>query len=329
MFGEFNYLARYGYIALPVWVFAEQAGLPLPAAPVLLAAGAMAASGRLDLRLTILLAVGAALTADLIWFHLGRSRGPSVLGRLCRLSMEPDSCVRRTKHFINRHGLRSLLVAKFIPGLNAIASPVVGSLGISPWTYVFVDLVGTLLWVLVFELLGVVFASQLGRVGSYASNTGILLAAVLFVLAATVYLRRKHLRRKAFLRDLRMSRITPDELKRKLDSHELLSIVDLRHPLDLLPEPFMIPGSIRIPVEDLEKRKEEIPRDREVILYCTCPNEASSAATAAKLRRIGISKVRPLLGGFHRWRELGYPVESAFNTGNDEIEFSLAVGAAE
>jgi rhodanese-related sulfurtransferase len=108
---------------------------------------------------------------------------------------------------------------------------------------------------------------------------------------------RKFLRRRAFLRALRIARITPEELKQQLDSHEPLAIVDLRHPLDFLPEPCTIPGAIRIPLEDLEKRKDEIPHDREVVLYCTCPNEASSAATAARLRRIGIANVRPLLAG--------------------------------
>ena len=124
-----SYLVRYGYILLTLWVFAEQMGTPLPSAPILLAAGALVASGRMNVMFTILLAAGAALTADIFWFHAGRARGQHVIGRLCHLSMEPDSCVRRAKNLLDRHGLRLLLVAKFVPGLNTIAAPIVGSIG--------------------------------------------------------------------------------------------------------------------------------------------------------------------------------------------------------
>ena len=110
-----------------------------------------------------------------------------------------------------------------------------------------------------------------------------------------------------------MARITASELKQKLDKNEPVTIIDLRHSLDFLPDPYTIPGAIRIPLEELEKRRGEIPRDREVVLYCTCPNEASSAITAVKLRQVGISPVRPLQGGFNSWRQLGFPVESAFD----------------
>ncbi len=109
-----------------------------------------------------------------------------------------------------------------------------------------------------------------------------------------------------------MARIIPTELKQKLDMHEAVTIVDLRHSLDFLPEPYIIPGAIRIPMENLDKQQSQIPRDREVVLYCTCPNEASSAMTAIKLRKFGITRVRPLQGGFHTWRELGLPLESNF-----------------
>ena len=126
------------------------------------------------------------------------------------------------------------------------------------------------------------------------------------------YLFRKHLRRQRFVRDLRMARITPSDLKQKLDRREHVTVVDLRHSLDFLPEPYTIPGAIRIPMEDLKKRNAEIPRDQEVVLYCTCPNEASSAMTAIELPRYGITRVHPLQGGLHTWRQLGFPLESEF-----------------
>jgi rhodanese-related sulfurtransferase len=138
------------------------------------------------------------------------------------------------------------------------------------------------------------------------------LVAALVVAALVAHLFRKHARRKQFLQDLQMARISPEELKQKLDRHEPVTVIDLRHSLDFLPEPYTIPGALRIPMEDLEKRNHEIPRGEEVVLYCTCPNEASSAMTAVKLRGYGVSKVRPLHGGFHTWRRLGFPLESEF-----------------
>lgn len=120
----------------------------------------------------------------------------------------------------------------------------------------------------------------------------------------------RHLRRRQFLRDLLAARITPAELKQKLDSHEPIIVLDLRHSLDFLAEPYTIPGAMRVPLESLGKRPIEVPKDRDVALYCTCPNETSSATAAVKLRRYGIIRVRPLQGGFHSWLQSGFPVQS-------------------
>lgn len=307
-----NYLVQYGYVVLTLWVLAEQIGVPVPAAPILLAAGAVAATGRLSLILSIVLAAGAALTADLSWYHVGRSHGSRALARLCRLSFEPDACVRRSQQFLERHGVRSLLVAKFVPGLNTVAAPLAGTVRISWWRFLLADTVGVIIWVSSLELLGFVFSRQLEMLVAYALRAGTLLLLFAVIGTFSAHLVRKRVRRQRFLDQLRGARITPDELKQKLDKHEPVTIIDLRHSLDFLPEPFLIPGAIRIPMEELERRQSEIPRDREVVLYCTCPNEASSAMTATKLRQYGISRVRPLQGGFHRWRDLGLPVDSPF-----------------
>ena len=315
-----SYLARYDYILLPLWVFAEQMGTPLPSAPILLAAGALVASGRMNLTFTILLAASAALTADIFWFHAGRARGQHVIGRLCHFSMEPDSCVRRAKNLLDRHGLRLLLVAKFVPGLNTIAAPIVGSIGTPYCMFALVDLFGILVWIATFELLGFVFSAQLEKIATYAFRASTFLFTFLAAGVFVVYIVRKYVRRRSFLQALRMARITASELKQKLDKDEPVTIIDLRHSLDFLPDPYTIPGAIRIPLEELEKRQGEIPRDREVVLYCTCPNEASSAITAVKLRQVGISPVRPLQGGFNSWRQLGFPVQSAFDPVVQQIE---------
>lgn len=303
---------RYGYLALPLWVFAEQIGVPIPAAPILLAAGAIAGTGRMSLPLLTALALAAALAADLIWYRVGYAHGSRALGRLCRVCLEPDSCVRRARNLLEKHGLRALLVAKFVPGLNAVAAPVAGTIRIPWWQFAAVDALGILLWATTFELLGFAFAGQLEMVAFFAWRMSALLLAVIVIAALAAFLVRKHLRRQRFLRDLRMARISPQELKQKLDRHEPVTVIDLRHSLDFLYEPYKIPGAIRIPMDELDSRKAEIPSGQEVVLYCTCPNEASSAMTAINLRKYGIARVRPLQGGFHTWHGLGFPVESGF-----------------
>ncbi len=305
-----DYLIHYGYLTLGLWVFAEQMGLPVPAVPILLAAGALAAAGRANLVGLTAVALGAALSGDLFWFFVGRRHGSRALGWLCRISLEPDSCVQRTRNFVERHGLRSLLVAKFVPGLSSIAPPVIGAIGTAWWKFAAVDSIGSLFWIVVYELLGFVFSHQLEEIAADARRFGAFITILVLVGIILAYIALRYQRRRRFLYGLRMARITPEELKQKMDRHEPVTVVDLRHSLDFLCEPSIIPGAIRIPLADLDKRSEEIPPDQEIVLYCTCPNEASSALTAMKLRSHGITQVHPLQGGLDRWRELGYPMES-------------------
>jgi rhodanese-related sulfurtransferase len=139
---------------------------------------------------------------------------------------------------------------------------------------------------------------------------GVVVLAILAAGVVVFYLARNYYRRRAFLRELQIARMSPLELKEKLDRQEPIAIIDLRHSLDFLPEPYTLPGALRIPLEELDKRSAEIPRDRELVLYCTCPDEASSILTARKLRRLGIVRVHPLQGGLRAWRELGFPLQS-------------------
>lgn len=312
MDANLDYLVRYGYLALPLWIFAEQMGLPIPAAPILLAAGAMAGAGRMNLTVLSVLSLAAALTADLLWYRVGGAHGSGTLSKLCRVCLEPDSCVRRAKNFLARHGLRSLLISKFVPGLNAIAAPVAGAVQVPWWQFALVDALGIILWTATFELLGFAFSNQLERIAALAARLGLLIVVIFSLVILTVYIAQKYRRRQRFLRDLDMARITPVELKQKLDRNEAVTVIDLRHSLDFLPEPYTIPGALRISMEELDKRNQEIPRDKDIVLYCTCPNEASSALTAMRLRHYGITRVRPLRGGLHGWRDMGFPLHSDF-----------------
>ncbi len=263
-----QFLLRHGYTVLFVWVLAEQAGLPVPSIPLLLAAGALAGAGQLSLGVAVGLAVAASLLSDAVWFEIGRRRGGKVLNLLCRISLEPDSCVRRTEGVFARLGARSLLVAKFIPGLSTVAPPLAGMFRMRVSRFAFFNGLGALLWASTFVGLGYVFSNQLEQVAEHAVSLGAGLVVIL-VGSLAAYIVWKYIHRQRFLRTLRVARITPAELKRKLDAGEGLVIVDLRHSLDFQAEPRTLPGAIHLNVGDLEQYHQEIPRDRDVVLYCT------------------------------------------------------------
>jgi membrane protein DedA with SNARE-associated domain/rhodanese-related sulfurtransferase len=302
-----EFLIRYGQLVLFVIVFAEQVGLPIPAIPILLAAGALAGAGILNLPLAIGLSVVASLLGDVIWYYLGRYRGRQVLNLLCRISLEPDSCVRRTEDFFVRHGVRSLLVAKFIPGLSTVMPSLAGLFNISLGRFLLYNGLGALLWTVAFIMPGYLFSNQIERLAEYAEQFGSS-ALVLAVAALALYIMYKYVNRIRLLRELRIARITVDELKQLMDAGNEVMIVDLRRPSDLAADPYTIPGSLQIAVEELENRHHEIPRDRDVILYCACPNEVTSAQMAVLLKRRGIKRVRPLTGGVESWRASNYPL---------------------
>ena len=267
MDGALQTLLRHGYAILFVWVLLEQAGLPVPAVPVLLGVGALAGHGRMNLAVALCLAVAASLPADLAWFELGRRRGARVLAVLCRVSLEPDSCVRRTANLFVRRGERALLIAKFLPGLSTVAPPLAGIADMGRGRFAFLDGVGAVLWAGFWIGLGYlssdgieVVAVQAGRLGNW------LLAVIGGILG--VYILAKYLQRRRFLRNLRMAQITPEDLKRQLDAGDDLVILDVRSPIDMDAVPNMIPGARWIAAEDIGRRRAEIPSDREIVVYC-------------------------------------------------------------
>jgi membrane protein DedA with SNARE-associated domain len=263
-----DFLVRYGYVVLFVWVAAEQIGFPIPSVPLLLAAGTLAAAGRMNIVLALGAALAAALMSDLIWFEIGRRKGMRILHLICRISLEPDSCVRRTEDLFSRRRLSSLLLAKFIPGLSTVAPPLAGIVRMPLARFVLFDGLGALLWVGVFAGLGMLFSQQLEWIAARAATMGSWLLVMLCG-SLGAYIMWKWVSRHRFLRRLRMARITPEELKRKLETGEDILVVDLRHSLDVEAEPVAIPGALRFSAEDLERRHSEIPRDRDIILYCS------------------------------------------------------------
>jgi membrane protein DedA with SNARE-associated domain len=263
-----DFVVRHGEIAIFLYVFADQVGIPVPAVPGLLAMGALAALGKVNVALVLVSSVCASLLADLIWYGLGRRRGYKVLRLLCTISLEPDSCVRRTEEVFLRYGVRSLIFAKFVPGLSTIAPPLAGTIGVSPARFVAYSALAALLWSGTWGGLGYFAGEALQRVIDESGHAG----RALFVLVAAclgVYLVVKWIRRRLFLRSLRIARISQDDLKRLLDAEEPVVIIDLRSELDVAAAPLLIPRSLRITPEELERRHHEIPRDRDIVLLCS------------------------------------------------------------
>ncbi len=263
-----DFLIQHGYVVLFAWVFAEQAGLPLPAVPMLLGAGVLIGMEHMSAGWALVGSVIACLAADLLWYALGRRRGAKVLNWLCRISLEPDSCVRRAEDVFAKYGSRTLLVTKFIPGLNVASTPMAGAVRMGLGRFLIFDTLGALLWLITFGVVGFVFSHQVEDIAAALAHAGHLLV-VLFLAAIGAYIYWRYRQRKAFVKELEGARITPEELKAKIERGEEPFIVDLRHPLDFLAYPFTIGHALRLAPAEIEQRHQEIPRDRDVILYCT------------------------------------------------------------
>jgi membrane protein DedA with SNARE-associated domain len=263
-----HFLIRHGYSVIFFWVLAEQGGLPLPSLPLLLSAGALSAEGKISFYALLFLTFSGAFLSDLMWFQLGRTRGGKILSLLCRISLEPDSCVKNTENLFVKRGANSLLIAKFLPGLNTVAQPMAGIVRLSWPRFLSYDMCGTLLWASSILLIGRIFHHQVEDVLAFLRRSGASLLLVA-VLAAAGWIAFKFIQRKRFIHKLRVSRITPEELKDEIDSGCPVVIVDLRSEMALDEDSVEIPGALRLTPEELEVRQDEIPRDRDIVLFCT------------------------------------------------------------
>jgi membrane protein DedA with SNARE-associated domain/rhodanese-related sulfurtransferase len=302
-------LLTYGYLLLFAWVLIEQLGIPLPAMPVLLAAGALSAQNELSFWLALLAGLAGSVVADSAWFLAGRRYGHHVLRLMCKLSLEPTICVRKTQDSFGRRRQVTLMIAKFVPGLATLAPPVAGQNGMSFAEFLLFDGIGSALWVGALLGVGRFFGDLLKRDPSLLDWAGRFSGALL-LLGIVVFFIGRVLRRRMVLKELAAARLEPEDLKKQLDAGEQVYIVDLRHPLELLPDPFTLPGALHFSPDSLTARHLEIPRDRDVVLYCTCPSEATAARTAMTLMNLGIERVRPLRGGFDEWKRLGFPLDA-------------------
>jgi membrane protein DedA with SNARE-associated domain len=261
-----QFLVQHGYVLVFFWVLAEQGAIPLPSVPLLLACGALASAGKLHLAGIFLCGAGGCLLADFTWYQLGKRGGAKVLRFICRIAIEPDSCVRQTENVFVRYGMRTLLVSKFVPGLNAVAAPLAGSSGAGLGRFLLFDGAGSLIWIAAYVCLGYVFSGQLETVAAYAVRMG---SGLIVLLGASLamWLGWKYVQRRRFMRTLVVNRMTAEELRDKLQAGEDVMIVDVRSAINS--GAASIPGALRISTEELATRHQEIPRDRDIVLFCS------------------------------------------------------------
>jgi membrane protein DedA with SNARE-associated domain/rhodanese-related sulfurtransferase len=302
-------ITHYGLALIFANVLIQQMGLPIPALPTLIVAGALAADGKIPVSMLFGAAFIACAISDAFWYIAGRLRGPRVLQFLCRMSLSPDSCVRRSEYRFDRWGRISLILAKFIPGGSMIVPPLAGTMRLTWWSFALLDGLGAALWLGVAIGAGMLFHSEIGHlIGNLREFETFAIGLVGVLLAG--YIGARWLQRRRYNKWLRMARITVGELNRLMNEGQHPVVVDLRTPLARKQDSRFVPGALVMNSADRDSWLRQLPMDREIIFYCTCPNEAAAAGIARELMGLGHTQVRPLLGGFDAWVAAGYQVEN-------------------
>ncbi len=301
--------SQLSYGGLLLGVFAQQVGLPVPSVVFLMAAGALSASGRMSPGIAAALCVLACLAGDGIWFWVGRKWGSKAIRVLCRFSGDPRNCSKKAHDKFRRHGLHILFVAKFLPGFDALMPPLAGAQGVSVPRFLALDAVGSTLWAGAYGGLGYVFASQLDLAIRWAQHFGSGLA-ILIGVPLVLYVGSRGFRVVRMIRQLRLRRMSPPMLARKLKSGAKIAVLDLlKFEEDNGESAAGIPGAFVVDPSVLRKSPQiTVPEDIKMVLYCSSGSRTVSARAAVDLERIGVRKVWVLEGGLKAWREQGFPV---------------------
>jgi membrane protein DedA with SNARE-associated domain/rhodanese-related sulfurtransferase len=299
-------LARYGVPLVGFNVLLQQLGLPIPAVPTMVLAGALAVAGRIDFAQAFAISVIASLLADLVWFWAGRRYGYPVLRFLCRISLSPDTCVRQTEGIFERWGFFSVVVSKFVPGFSTVAPPIAGALKMRVPAFVAASTASAALWVGAAMVAGALFARQIDIALAWMATHFALAAWVVGVLIA-LYVAVKAVQRWRMTRFLATSMMSIDELREQLAADPRPFLIDVGSSLAHNARPH-IPGAVLLDLDAIS-RSDDFPADRDIVVYCACPNEESARRGAQILIQKGFRRVRPLAGGIDAWTSAGYPVE--------------------
>lgn len=263
-----EFLHHHGYGVLVAFVALEQMGFPVPAAPVMLAMGALIGQDLFSFPVALAAVAAASLPGDWIWYELGRLRGYGVLRVICRIAIEADVCVKRTENVFVKYGDWALVFAKFLPGFSTVAPPLAGMLKMPRWRFFALDSAGAAIWGLIYIGAGYVFRNQLETLAAWLEGLGSG-ALIIIGVAIGAWLGYKWFERRRFIRLLSTARITVDDLRERLDRGDEITIIDLRHDFEFEREGGTIPGALHIKAEEIRRRIAEIPRGPDIVLYCT------------------------------------------------------------
>jgi len=300
---------QYGVSLIFFNVLLEQLGVPVPAVPTLIVAGALVADGRLPGLAVFAVTIVASVSADTVWYLAGWRFGNKVMKTLCRISLSPDSCVRQTEVRFERYGASLLIFAKFVPLVAMIAPPLAGAMRVGWPTFLLFSTLAATLWSTAAIGAGWLFHAQIEYILAALEDMGrwslILIGSVF-----AGYVLVKDFQRRRFFKMLRMARITVDELEALIQGGDKPTIIDVRSSSARALDGRRIPGALLLDMAEPEKAFPELPTDRDIVVYCTCPNEASAARVAKSLMSRGFTRVRPLLGGFDAWLNAGFAVDN-------------------
>lgn len=300
-------IEQHGLLVIFLNVLLCESGLPVPAYPTLMTAAALVSESRYQIPAIILAGVAGSFIPDLALYWSGARHGRRILGLLCKVSLSPDVCVRQTETAFAKLGPWSLLFAKFVPGLSSLSVAMAGVTKLPLPAFLLLNGIGALLFVSVPVALGRIFQEEITGLLAKLAQVGVW-GVVILLAALGGYLLARWWRRHAFIRRLRMARITVDELRRLIDEGPRPLILDVRSKVARAQDG-IIPGALSAHPTDIDPAVVAYTHDREIVVYCACPNEASAATAAMHLKRAGFKQIRPLLGGINAWMEAGYPVE--------------------
>lgn len=292
-------LQEYGVLIVFAIVLIEQIGLPIPAYPILIVAGALSVDGDFSWPTVLVVAVCACLISDGFWFRMGRLYGKRILKLLCRISLSPDYCVSQTEDSFTRWGPRMLIVSKFIPGFNTIAAPLSGAMGVQGRTFVGYSMLGAALWSGTGIAIGAFFHASIDAVLNALSELGTTALMVLLALLA-LFIAYKYVERKRFRQAVQIDRVTIDELRQLLEQGHEPVLVDARSVTAQTLEP-AIPGALLFNGGAASSDLIAVDRKRHIVVYCSCPDDVTAAQVARQLKQQGFAMARPLQGGLDAW----------------------------
>jgi membrane protein DedA with SNARE-associated domain/rhodanese-related sulfurtransferase len=303
-------ITQHGYSILFALVLAEAIGLPVPAALALLIAGGSSAKGPLHLGVVLLTSFSALLLGDALLFLLGRYTGWWLLGILCKLSLNPDSCILRSAESFHRHGRIMLVLAKFVPGINTLAPPLAGSMNMRFVEFFAFDLGGALLYAVTWCGAGFLFSDFIAPLtDGYQRGSHILVWLVTFVVAIYFGYHTWLLLKAGALSYV--PRVSASEIARRFysDLHQDMALFDVRSHGYYSTKASRIKRSVRLEPNTLLQQIESLPKDKEIILYCSCHREATSLRVARILQQHGF-RSSVIKGGLRAWKKGGFPLET-------------------